>query len=167
MFNQVPPVSILLYTDRDCCSLGGPSKLNQLLHQLEVSNSPGSIFYCYHFVQVRLSIWHFMRRLPTTALPSLIHCMKLSWPSCPPTYSSRIKRPMYEGKMARLLHAGMRDPSGKAVCKPILKKELSHHCRQCAQGGGEDTETKRLLGEDAKCKTDYCCRGRRSMSITS
>ncbi|CAH1242604.1 Hypp6883 [Branchiostoma lanceolatum] len=45
---QPPP--ILLYTDRDCCSESGPSKFKAL-------------FSAWDKLEVRLDIWHFMRRL--------------------------------------------------------------------------------------------------------
>ena len=45
---------MLLYTDRDCCGLGGPSKYQFL-------------FSDWKWLQVRLDIWHFMRRIAGAA----------------------------------------------------------------------------------------------------
>lgn len=44
------PAPILLYTDRDCCSASGPSKY-------------ASLFGDWNGLQVRLDIWHWMRRM--------------------------------------------------------------------------------------------------------
>ena len=119
---QQPP--LLLYTDCDCCSKEGPSKYQAL-------------FPAWGGLQVRLDIWHFMRRL-AGGVTSESH----------PLYGlfmSRLSSSFYEwdagdfehlmeAKKAELMKAGIPNPREAAVKKAMSKDELARHCWRRTRG---------------------------------
>ena len=60
---QTPPH--LLYTDRDCCSQRSETlfSVSMVLFYPHLPLSLQTLFYKWINIQVRLDIWHFMRRL--------------------------------------------------------------------------------------------------------
>ena len=115
---------LLLYTDRDCCCQHGPSKYQQL-------------FSGWGGLQVRLDIWHYMRRI-ALGVTSEAH----------PLYGlfmSRLSSSIYEwdagdfallmeAKKAELMKAGVPNPKDAAVKKAISRNELMRHCRRRTRG---------------------------------
>lgn len=124
---QCPPT--LLYTDRDCCSQG-PSKFQQL-------------FGKWKDLQVRLDIWHFMRRLA-------LGCTSESHPLYG-TFMAHLSSCVFEwdvgdfdllmvAKRGEMVRTGIPNPSESAVRKAITKEELSRHCRRRTRGVEETVE---------------------------
>jgi hypothetical protein len=99
-----PPPS-LIYTDRDCCSSQGGSKLKELFSE-------------WYTLSVRLDFWHYMRRL-TLAVSSESHPLYA-------TFMSRLSSSIFEwdmedynllcrAKKGQLQQAGVKDPSDSAI----------------------------------------------------
>ena len=124
---QDPPA--LLYTDRDCCSQG-QSKLQQL-------------FGRWSDLQVRLDIWHFMRRLA-------VGCSSESHPLYG-TFMAHLSSSIFEwdagdfdllmvAKRGEMVRAGIPNPPESAIKKAISKEELARHCRRRTRGVGKTVE---------------------------
>ena len=123
-----PPV--LLYTDRDCCSASGTSRLKVL-------------FSKWTGLEVRMDIWHFMRRLA-------IGCTSESHPLYS-TLMGQLSNAIFEwdqrdydlllsAKRAELIRAGVPTPSDFAVKKAVTSEELAKHCRRRTRGAKETVE---------------------------
>ena len=120
--NQQPP--ILLYTDRDCCSNGGPSK-----YQLLFSEWRG--------MEVRLDVWHFMRRIAAGIISEAhplygVFMSRLS--GCLFEWDTGDYERLVEAKMGELVKAGVSLPSVTAAKKSIVKEEMARHCRRRTRG---------------------------------
>lgn len=128
---------MLLYTDRDCCSQEGPSKYLQLFSQ-------------WGGLQVRLDVWHFMRRLAKG-------CTSESHPLYG-TFMARLSLAVFEWdkddyeeldrvKRMEMIQAGIAEPSQEAVRRAVTKEELERHCRRTRPGGWGVQETTALIEE--------------------
>lgn len=128
---QPPPT--VLYTDRDCCSATGSSKYKEL-------------FGKWPKLEVRLDIWHFMRRL-AVAVTSEAHPFD-------GVFMARLSAAIFEwdesdysllcsAKRGELLRSGVRDPSDSAVRDAITKDELAKHCRRRTRGVAKPKKTSR------------------------
>ena len=122
---SVPP-PILLYVDRDCCG-SASATLRRML-------SPWSS------LQIRLDIWHFMRRISTGCTTDSHQLYG--------TFMGHLSRAIFEwddGDVRRLKEAkfnemvasGIRHPSNNDVLKRINKSELALHCRRTTRGSDE------------------------------
>lgn len=143
---QPPPQ--LLYTDRDCCSKDGQSrfKVNSITLNAETClyfmiDTPiislQVLFSRWDELEVRLDIWHFMRRLARG-------CTSESHPLYG-TFMARLSHCIYEwdeedydllmrAKGGELTQAGVRNPSSTAIRKAITREELARHCRRRTRG---------------------------------
>ncbi|KAI8517519.1 hypothetical protein Bbelb_035360 [Branchiostoma belcheri] len=115
---QDPPV--LLYTDRDCCAVSGPSRFQLLFSEWEG-------------LEVRLDIWHYMRRIAVgctseahplygTFMTQLSSCI-FEWSQYDYVYAK-----LLHAKEAELIASGIPNPPEGAVKKAITKDELAKHC---------------------------------------
>jgi hypothetical protein len=112
-----PPV--VLYTDRDCCCAGGPSKLQVLFHN-------------WNDLKVRLDIWHFMRRLAvgcTSESHPLYATFMARLPGCIFEWDKDDHSLLMVAKRSELVSAGVPRPTDKHVTAAITKDELARHCR--------------------------------------
>ena len=127
---QEPPQ--LLYSDRDCCSQDGPSKYQAL-------------FSRWTGLQVRLDVWHFMRRMAGgcsceshnlygTFVAELSRCI-FEWDA--DDYSRLVS-----AKRGQMIQEGISNPSHDAVKKAITKDELAKHCRRRTRGTQKTTDLK-------------------------
>ena len=118
--NVAPPR--LLYTDRDCCSAGDQSRFQRLFGE-------------WPNLEVRLDIWHFMRRMAfgctseshplfSPFLKQLSNCI-FEWDSQDDLCSAICEE--LQGK-------GVQCPSNEAVVKAIKKEELGKYCRRKTRG---------------------------------
>eukprot|EP00794_Sanderia_malayensis_P021122 gene21122-23194_t len=109
-----PPV--VIYTDRDCCSASGLSKYQQLFNR-------------WSSVEIRLDIWHFMRRLASG-------CCTESH-SLYSTFMSRISRCIFEwdsddvdklkqAKRGELVAAGLAEPHDRHSGVPLFNDKIAH-----------------------------------------
>ncbi|XP_051792905.1 uncharacterized protein LOC127531972 isoform X3 [Acanthochromis polyacanthus] len=130
-----PPA--IMYVDRDCCSphAHGQSQVK-------------AMFAEWNELQVRLDIWHFMRRFAagvTTEAHQLYG-----------TFMARLSKCIFEldpddvaalrlAKQGELLARGVRPVSEKALDKLISRKELALHCRKRTRGVEETTRRIKAL----------------------
>lgn len=118
------PHPLVLYTDRDCCSSTGTSKLLEL-------------FGRWPNLQVRLDIWHFLRRLGlgcTSESHPLYGTFMAQLSSCVFEWDPEDYQLLLRAKEAELIAAGMQHPSNTGVRKAITKDELARHCRRRTRG---------------------------------
>ena len=120
---QQPPQ--VLYTDRDCCSQGiRPSKYQQL-------------FSSWEGLQVRLDVWHYMRRIAgaVTSESHLLYGISMSRLSSSIfEWDEEDLQCLIEAKKAELMRAGVRNPETTAARKAIGRRELARHCRRRTRG---------------------------------
>ena len=119
-----PPV--LLYTDRECCSSTqeGGSKFRLL-------------FSAWENLQVRLDIFHFMRRLAvgvTSESHPLYSVFMASLSRCIFEWDQQDLDSLYAAKRQELVASGIKNPSPEAVRRAVGKKELALHCRRRTRG---------------------------------
>ena len=120
--NQPHPV--LLYTDRDCCTISGPGRYKEL-------------FIRWPALEVRLDIWHFMRRLAlgvTTESHPLYGTFLARLSSCIFEWDEGDVEALYQAKRGELHTAGVPNPSHAAVKAAISPRELASHCRRRTRG---------------------------------
>ena len=120
--HQPPP--IILYTDRDCCCSTGPSKFQIL-------------FASWDAMEVRLDIWHFMRRIAgdlTTESHPLYGTFMARLSNCIFEWDLRDVEVLISAKKEHLKAAVISDPSDSAARKATTRKELARHCRRCTRG---------------------------------
>ena len=140
--NVSPPH--LLYTDRDCCKIDGPSKLNRL-------------FFKWTDLKIRIDSWHFMRRLAKTVVNE-------SHPLYG-TFMCSISKEIFEwdpkdvnlltqAKKEELEMAGISNPPPGAVKRAITKKELAKHCKRRTRGSEQTILLLNQLFQSMKGKTD-------------
>nr|XP_055056883.1 uncharacterized protein LOC129441130 [Misgurnus anguillicaudatus] len=117
----------VMYVDRDCCSLNGKSQVKVMFSEWDE-------------LEVRLDIWHFMRRfaagVKTEAHPLYGTLCIFQWDPDDVAALHRAK----EGELA-VKKAG--HISGKAPSARITRRELAMHCRRRTRGVEETT---RLIG---------------------
>lgn len=117
-----PP--ILMYIDKDCCVNDGPSHIQALFHG-------------WPELQVRLDIWHFMRRLA-------VGCVSEAHPLYA-TFMSRLSGCLFvvdaadynllkRAKRAELAKKGATGLSERAVVANISRKEVLRHCKRATRG---------------------------------
>ena len=122
----VPPPK-LLYVDRDCCEGG---KVNDLFSQWSELN-------------IRLDIWHFMRRLAagcTTESHPLYGVFLGRLSQCIFEWSKEDLEKLKHAKCCELRKSGVKDPSDEDAIRQITKKELATHCRRKTRGVEETTQ---------------------------
>ena len=116
---QPPPAA--LYTDRDCCRVGGgTSRLREL-------------FGAWPQLIVRLDAWHFMRRFAlgvTSASHPLYGTLMSRLSACLFEWDADDVALLERAKRAQLQADGVTEPTAKAVRLAITSKELSRHCRR-------------------------------------
>ena len=120
----------LVYTDRDCCSQHGPSK-----YQL--------LFFRWDGLQVRLDVWHFMRRLAggcTSEAHPLYGTFMAQLSNCIFEWDFDDFNVLMSAKRGELIQAGVPDPSESAVKKAITRGELAKHCRRRTRGAENTVE---------------------------
>ena len=117
------PTPVLMYTDRDCCCDTGPSKYEKLFAQWTL--------------QIRLDIWHFMRRIAggiTSESHPLYGPFMSQLSGCIFEWDGDDFELLMQAKKAEMVKAGIPNPSESAVRKAINKEELARHCRRKTRG---------------------------------
>ena len=120
---NVPP-PVVLYTDNKCCSQEGDSKYKKL-------------FWKWENLEVRLDIWHFMRRIA-------LGCTTESHPLYGP-FMAKLSAAIFEwdkndyqellaAKGEELVKKGLKNATKDAAAKAIKKSELARHCRRRTRG---------------------------------
>ncbi|KAK7880493.1 hypothetical protein WMY93_032875 [Mugilogobius chulae] len=128
-----PPT--IMYVDRDCCSPHGRSQVKAMFSE-------------WNDLQVRLDIWHFMRRFAAGVNTEAHPLYGL--------FMARLSRCIYEwdpedvaalrrAKQGELLAAGMGAVSERALNERISRKELALHCRRRTRGVEETTRLIKAL----------------------
>ncbi|KAK2143968.1 hypothetical protein NP493_4354g00007 [Ridgeia piscesae] len=118
------PRPLVLYTDRDCCTQDGPSKLVAL-------------FDGWEGMAVRLDVWHFMRRIAvgvTSESHPLYGTFMQRISGCIFEWDADDHRLLQQAKRAMLKDAGIASPSESAIRKAITRDELALHCRRRTRG---------------------------------
>lgn len=119
---QVHPPSIL-YTDRDCCSMSGPSKFKVLFSE-------------WPNLHIRLDIWHFMRRLAfgcSSEAHPLYGVFMSQLSGCIFEWDDRDYNKLLLAKKGQLKATGLKSPSEAAVRNAVTKTDLASHCRRCTR----------------------------------
>ena len=126
--NQPHPV--LLYADRDCCTIHGPGRFKEL-------------FSRWPALKVLLDIWHYMRRLAmgvTTESHPLYGTFMARLSSCIFEWDESDVEALLEAKRGELGMAGVPNPSVAAVKAAVSSTELASHCRRRTRGTEKTTE---------------------------
>ncbi|KAM4596304.1 uncharacterized protein V3H82_015439 [Fundulus diaphanus] len=127
-----------MYVDRDCCSPHGQSQVR-------------AMFAEWRELQVRLDIWHFMRRFAagvTTEAHQLYG-----------VFMARLSRCIFEldpadvaalrlAKQGQLLAQGVGPVSEKALDQMITRRELALHCRKRTRGAEETARRIKALVDE-------------------
>ena len=119
---QEPPY--IIYTDRDCCNIEGQSKIHRLFSRWES-------------VQVRLDVWHFMRRIAlgvTSESYPLYATFMSKLSGCIFEWDGSDYNLLLSAKRSQLIMAGLDSPTQSAVKNAISAEELSKHCRRRTRG---------------------------------
>lgn len=96
-------------------------------------------------LQVRLDIWHFMRRIARGCVSEshpLYGTFMGSLPPCIFEWDEADYDKLLSAKRGELVNAGVRDPSPRAIQKAITRHELARHCKRRTRGA---TETATLI----------------------
>ncbi|MEQ2213555.1 hypothetical protein XENOCAPTIV_016867 [Xenoophorus captivus] len=115
----------VLYVDRDCCRAEGNS------------GAAAALFASWPLLEVRLDIWHFIRRL-TAGVTAESHPLY-------PDFMRRISASIFEWDpedVSRLKRAKQAERSRRGAVHSA--KEMAQHCRRRTRGA---QETERLLSE--------------------
>ena len=118
------PRPLVLYTDKDCCTQDGPSKLV-------------APFEGWEGKTVRLDIWHFMRRIAVGVISEshpLYGTFMQRISGCIFKWDADDHRLLQQAKRAMLQDAGIASPSESAIRKAITRDELALHCRRRTRG---------------------------------
>lgn len=102
----------ILYTDRDCCSISGPSKYKRL-------------FSKWPNLDVRLDIWHFMRRIAfgcTSEAHPLYGVFMSQLSGCIFEWDDTDYNRLREAKRVQLKSAGLRAPNYDAVTNALTNQ---------------------------------------------
>ena len=115
------PHPLVLYTDRDCCtSTGTTSKFQEL-------------FFRWPSIQIRLDIWHFMRRMGqgcTSEAHPLYRTYMAQLSLCIFEWDAEDYQLLLTTKEGELFAAGVQQPSETAKRKALTQEELARHCRR-------------------------------------
>ena len=140
----VEPAQVL-YTDRDCCGYQeGQSRFH-------------SLFSSWPNLEVRLDIFHFMRRLTAGCngeshplygvfMAGLARCI-FQWDADDVSL-------LYRAKRGELQKAGVVNPSEDAVRKAVTKEEMACHCRRRTRGVEETCKLLDSLFSSMSTATD-------------
>lgn len=112
------PAPSVIYTDRDCCSGSGRSHYAEL-------------FSRWPDLQVRLDIWHYMRRLAqgcSTESHPLYGTFMSRLSGCIFEWDPHDYQQLQQAKREEFEAAGAR-PDEKTVRKAVTADELARHCR--------------------------------------
>ena len=88
-------------------------------------------------IQVRLDIWHFMRRIARgcgSESHPLYGKFMGSLSSCIFKWDEADYNQLMSAKRGELIRAGVRDPSPTAIQKAITREELARHCKRQTRG---------------------------------
>ena len=121
---SVPPPE-LLYVDRDCCSASTKRQ-----------------FIGWPALQIRLDIWHFMRRFAsgcTTDSHQLYAFFLRRLAACIFLWSAEDVDLLQRAKRAHLITKDIKNPSAEDVTNHINKRSLARHCRRTTRGVEETT----------------------------
>ena len=121
----------VLYVDRDCCG----------------DTSVRKMFALWPDMDIRLDIWHFMRRFCagcTTDSHQLYGVFMSRLSKCIFMWSSEDLELLREAKCAQLRLQNHPDPSASDTVRRLTQKELDLHCRRRTRG---TEETTRLIGD--------------------
>ena len=127
-----PPPKIM-YVDRDCCSQHGPCRVKTMYAE-------------WDGLQVRLDIWHFMRRFAagvTTEAHPLYGIFMARLSTCIFEWDLEDVAALRRAKEGELTAQRIGHISGEAVTARITRRELARHCRRRTRGVEETT---RLIG---------------------
>ena len=115
---------MVMYTDRDCCSEQGPSRLKQL-------------FGAWECMEIRLNIWHFVWRIAlactTESLP-LYGIFMAGVSNAIFEWDQQDFDTLFQAKCNVLISSGMVNQSDSAVQKEISREEAALHCRRTTRG---------------------------------
>nr|XP_055076380.1 uncharacterized protein LOC129455637 [Misgurnus anguillicaudatus] len=123
----------VMYVDRDCCSLHGKSQVKVMFSEWDE-------------LEVRLDIWHFMRRFAagvTTEAHPLYGTFMARLSMCIFQWDSDDVAALHRAKEGELAAKKAGHISGKALSSRITRRELALHCRRRTRGVEETT---RLIG---------------------
>ncbi|XP_073668879.1 uncharacterized protein [Paramisgurnus dabryanus] len=123
----------VMYVDRDCCSLHGKSQVNVMFSEWDE-------------LEVRLDIWHFMRRFAsgvTTEAHPLYGIFMARLSMCIFEWDPDDVAALHRAKEGELAAKKAGHISGKALSARITRRELALHCRRRTRGVEETT---RLIG---------------------
>jgi len=122
------PLPQVIYVDRDCC---GPSNIFTVFTEWQGK------------VNVRLDVWHFMRRFSsgcnTDSHPLYALFMK-QLSTCIFAWNDEDLKALKEAKRSELLAKHVPNPSDKAIMRKITKNELALHCRRTTRGVEQTTK---------------------------
>ena len=125
------PEPQIMYVDRDCCCSSGPSHVLRLFHPWQF--------------QIRLDIWHFMRRF-NAGLTTEHHPLYATWcsrlSSCIFEWDMHDMDRLKTAKAAELKMQLGRDPTEKQVANSLKTTEMARHCKRRTRGA---EETKRQI----------------------
>lgn len=128
-----PPA--IMYVDRDCCSPYGQSQVKAMFSE-------------WNDLQVRLDIWHFMRRFAagvTTEAHPLYGIFMARLSRCIFEWDAEDVAALRLAKQGELLARQMGLLSEKALCERISRRELALHCRRRTRGVEETTRLIKAL----------------------
>ncbi|KAM8740931.1 uncharacterized protein AB9X84_018452 isoform 2-T2 [Acanthopagrus schlegelii] len=128
---EAPPK--VIYVDRDCCSQHGPCRVK-------------AMFAGWDELQVRLDIWHFMRRFAagvTTEAHPLYGIFMARLSTCIFEWDPEDVAALRRAKEGELAARSVGNISEEAVTTRITRRELALHCRRRTRGV---EETNRLIG---------------------
>ena len=114
-------LSFSTQTDRDCCAVSGPSKMQTLFVGWP------------DLLHIRLDVWHFMRRLAqgvTTESHPLYGRFMAAVSNAVFEWDDSDYKAHLHAKHQQLLQAGVRNQTESAVRKAITREEAARHCRR-------------------------------------
>ncbi|KAL2094650.1 hypothetical protein ACEWY4_009369 [Coilia grayii] len=124
---EAPPK--IMYVDRDCCSQHGPCRVK-------------SMFAEWDGLQVRLDIWHFMRRFAagvTTEAHPLYDNFMARLSTCIFEWDAEDVAALRRAKEGELAAKRIGHISEEVVKTRITRRELALHCRRRTRGVAETT----------------------------
>ena len=127
------PQPKIMYVDRDCCTQHGPCRMK-------------TMFAEWDGLQVRLDIWHFMRRFAagvTTEAHPLYGIFMARLSRCIFEWDPEDVAALRRAKEGELTAQRIGHISEEAVTTHIRRRELARHCRRRTRGV---EETARLIG---------------------
>ncbi|KAM4599502.1 uncharacterized protein V3H82_005272 [Fundulus diaphanus] len=131
-----PPV--IMYVERDCCSPHGQSQVR-------------AMFAEWRELQVRLDIWHFMRRFAagvTTEAHQLYGIFMARLSRCISELDPADVAALRLAKQGQLLAQGVGPVSEKALDQMITRRELALHCCKRTRGAEETARRIKALVDE-------------------